>query len=63
MPSWQQPGVKEAVTMSKMLDNHWPPPFEGQKKVVTGLQDLLGNPGADPVTPSLSTSLYNDADF
>lgn len=62
--SGNKPGVKEAVTMSKTaMDTQLAPAFEGQKKVVTGLQDAVGKPGVDPVTPSLSTSLYNDADF
>ena len=59
-----KPGVKEAVTMSKTaLDTQMAAAMEGQKKVLTVMQDTMGKPGEAPVTPSLTTSLYNDADF
>ena len=62
--SGNKPGVKEAVTMSKTaLDTQLTAAMEGQKKVLTVMQDTMGKPGAEPVTPSLSTSLYNDVDF
>ncbi|HPF21379.1 MAG TPA: hypothetical protein PLC88_08565, partial [Syntrophomonas sp.] len=62
--SGNKPGVKEAVTMSKTaMDTQLLAAMEGQKKVLTVMQDTMGKPGAEPVTPSLSTSLYNDIDF
>ncbi|HPT69131.1 MAG TPA: hypothetical protein PKW50_03220, partial [Syntrophomonas sp.] len=62
--SGNKPGVREAVTMSKSgIDDKLIPAFEGQKKVLTVMEATMGKPGAEPVTPSLSTSLYNDVDF
>jgi X-X-X-Leu-X-X-Gly heptad repeat protein len=59
-----KPGVREAVTMSKTaMDNQLMPAFEGQKTVLTVMEATMGKPGAEPVTPSLTTSLYNDVDF
>lgn len=59
-----QPGVKEAVQMGKAaLDTQVLPAMEGQKQVLTGLEAVMGKPGTDPVQPSASTSLYNDAVF
>lgn len=58
------PGVREAVTMSKTaMDNQLMPALEGQKTVLTVMEATMGKPGAAPVTPSLTTSLYNDVDF
>ncbi|NLV23065.1 MAG: hypothetical protein GXY49_13985, partial [Syntrophomonadaceae bacterium] len=62
--SSNKPGVKEAVTMSKTaMDGQLLAAMEGQKKVLTAMETTMGKPGAEPVTPSLTTSLYNDVDF
>lgn len=62
--SGNKPGVKEAVTMSKTaLDGQLLAAMEGQKQVLTIMETTMGKPGAEPTTPSLTTSLYNDADF
>lgn len=62
--SGNKPGVKEAVAMSKSaMDDKLIPALDAQGKVLTVMQATMGKPGAAPVTPSLTTSLYNDVDF
>lgn len=60
----QKPGVKEAIQMSKeALDTQVLPALEGQKQVISGLEDLVGKADSAPVEPSAATSLQNDALF
>lgn len=59
-----KPGVREAITMSKSgLDDKVTPALDAQKNVLTVMETTMGKAGAEPVTPSLSTSLYNDVQF
>jgi hypothetical protein len=59
-----KPGVKEAVGMAQAaLNNQVIPALEGQKQVLAGLGNAIGKPGANPVMPSISTSLCNDVSF
>jgi len=51
-----KPGVREALALSQAG-------LDAQKRVLTGMEVAMGKPGADPVQPTLSTSLYNDVAF
>jgi len=58
------PGVREALTISKAaVDSQFVPALEAQKKVLAGLQAVMGSSGGELSAPSTSTSIYNDVNY